>query len=281
LIRGIFKELEAREDVKELTEELEKANIRLKEIDVEKSTFVSIASHQLRTPLTLIKGYAAMLIEGSFGKIENPEVKRIIENILEASERLVNMIEDFLNISRIEQGKMSYKFSRLDLGTLTWSVVNELKAASKSQSEKITVHMDKNTLFPVMGDTLKIRQVLNNLLDNALKYSPKKSPIDILIVKREGKIIFSIKDKGIGISDKAKSKLFQKFSRADVNEKLKTEGRGLGLYVAKQIIAAHGGKIWAESEGNQLGSTFYLEFSEFSPHNSAGVDPSAVQVSTH
>ncbi|MAZ40948.1 hypothetical protein CL654_02430 [bacterium] len=280
LIRGIFKEVEAREDVRELTEELERANIRLKEIDVEKSTFVSIASHQLRTPLTVIKGYAAMLLEGTFGPIENKEAKKVIRNIFDASERLVGMIEDFLNISRIEQGKMSYKFTRIEVATLLWSVVNELKAASPEVGERLKIHIGEGQQYPVIGDALKLRQVINNLIDNAIKYSPKGTDIEVALKKRDHKVYLSVKDHGIGISKEAQEKLFQKYTRTESAEKLRKEGRGLGLYVARQIVRAHGGKIWVESKGEGAGSTFHLELAEFVARHRVEIPETVTEIST-
>ena len=265
LIRGIFREVEIREDVHILTEELKRANIRLKEVDNEKSMFVSIASHQLRTPLTIIKGYASMLLEGSFGAINNPEIKKILHNILDASGRLVGMIEDFLNISSIEQGKMSYKFTQIELAELLRNVLDELKTASPKTERRLHFQTDKERQFKIIGDVSKIRQVINNLIDNALKYSPENSFIELSVKKHNKKILLSIKDNGIGISKETVGKLFQKYSRAETTKKLRTEGRGLGLYVAKQIINAHGGAIWVESGGEGKGSVFYLEFNEFIP----------------
>lgn len=273
LIRGIFQELEARENVQHLLGELEGANTRLRAIDVEKSNFVSIASHQLRTPLTTIKGYASMLIEGSFGPIESPEHKKVIEKIYEASQRLVAMIEDFLDISKIEQGKMDYSFEKMDLRRLLESTIEEVRTTVRDDA-RIILHADKNDSFVMIGDTLKIRQVINNLLDNAIKYSPHGSSIDLFMKKENAHLLLSIHDRGLGIPKKVLPRLFRKYSRSETTQKLHTEGRGLGLYIAKQIVAAHGGKIWAYSKGENKGSVFNIQFKEYVPSKRVEVNQS-------
>lgn len=263
LIRGIFREVESGERVAELTEELTVVNRRLQEIDIEKSDFVSIASHQLRAPLTLIKGYASMFLEGSFGPIEDENKKNIIQKIYDASERLVAMIEDFLDISRIEEGKLSYYFEKVNMSNFLDDVMGEAKQTIREDEYTITVHIEPE-LYTI-ADKLKLRQVVANLLDNAMKYSPKGTSIDIKLTSSLNKILLSIKDSGIGIPKKTVARLFKKFSRGDVFSKLQTEGRGLGLYIARQIMTAHGGKIWLESAGEGMGTTAFLEFQEFVP----------------
>lgn len=258
LIRGIFKEFQAKQHMQQLTKQLTIANKRLQEIDVEKSEFVSIATHQLRTPLTVIKGYASMLLEGSLGPIKNPKHKEIINKIFNASQRLVAMIEDFLNISRIEKGEITYNFKKIDIKKLIKDINEEFSASIEGLKIPIHIYIDENKNFYAIADELKLRQVLTNLLDNALKYSPNNSPIDIGINTESNNIIISVHDNGIGINKDALPKLFKKYSRTEQTVKLHKEGRGLGLYIAKQIIEGHGGEIWAESEGKNQGSTFYV-----------------------
>lgn len=258
LIRGMLKETESRERIEKLAENLSGANKRLLELDVEKSDFVSIASHQLRTPLTVIKGYASMLLEGSFGIINRPTHKEAIDKIYQASQRLVLMIEEFLNISRIEKGDMVYNMARMDFRELVKEVIADLTAALKGEKLEMIFDSPRTEDFYVTGDHLKLRQVVSNIIDNSIKYTPAGGKIEVKLTRdeKEGSIIFSVTDSGVGLTKEAIDKLFQKFSRAKGMSKLHTEGRGLGLYVAKQIVEAHGGNIKAYSPGKDQGSTF-------------------------
>jgi signal transduction histidine kinase len=258
LIRSIIKEIESRERILRLAENLSAANKRLLELDVEKSDFVSIASHQLRTPLTIIKGYSSMLLEGSFGVIEKLSQREAIDKIYQASQRLVLMIEDFLNISRIEKGEMIYNMARVDFRELVKEVISDLSAALKGEKLDVAFESQKDHDFYITGDHLKLRQVVSNIIDNSIKYTPNGGKIEVKLTRdeKEGSIIFSVTDSGVGLTKEAIEKLFQKFSRAKGMSKLHTEGRGLGLYVAKQIVEAHGGNIKAYSSGKDQGSTF-------------------------
>jgi signal transduction histidine kinase len=258
LIRGIIAEIESRERIERLAENLSAANKRLLELDVEKSDFVSIASHQLRTPLTVIKGYASMLLEGTFGVIEKPAHKEAIDKIYQASQRLVLMIEDFLNISRIEKGEMVYNMAQVDFRELVKEVITDLSTTLKGEKLDITFESPQSEDFYITGDHLKLRQVVSNIIDNSMKYTPLGGKINVKLTKdeKQGSIIFSVSDNGVGLTKEALDKLFQKFSRAKGMSKLHTEGRGLGLYVAKQIVEAHGGQIKAYSPGKDQGSTF-------------------------
>jgi signal transduction histidine kinase len=258
LIRGLLAEIESRERIERLAENLSAANKRLLELDVEKSDFVSIASHQLRTPLTVIKGYASMLLEGTFGVIEKPAHKEAIDKIYQASQRLVLMIEDFLNISRIEKGEMVYNMAQVDFRELVKEVITDLSTTLKGEKLDITFESPQSEDFYITGDHLKLRQVVSNIIDNSMKYTPLGGKINVKLTKdeKQGSIIFSVSDNGVGLTKEALDKLFQKFSRAKGMSKLHTEGRGLGLYVAKQIVEAHGGQIKAYSPGKDQGSTF-------------------------
>ncbi len=261
LVREIYREIEARDSVSELPRELSIVNGRLQEIDAEKSDFVSIATHQLRTPLTVVKGYSSMLLEGSFGPLEDENKREVIQKIYNASQRLVVMIEDFLDISRIEEGKMSYFFEKVNVSDFIEEVVDEQRKTIKEEVYKFTSTIEPN--LHIIADKLKLRQVVTNLIDNAMKYSPKGTGISIDLKNEGSKIIVRIKDSGSGIAKDAMPTLFRKFSRGDAFSKLQTEGRGLGLYIAKQIMNAHGGKIWLESEGRDKGTTAVLEMRQF------------------
>src|SRR5690606_34376031 len=228
---------------------------KLEELNKQKTEFVSIASHQLRSPLTAIKGYSSMILEGSYGKV-NGKTKEAIEVIFESSQRLVNIIEDFLNITRIELGKMKYEMDEFDLSKMVSRLVEEYTPNAKKKG--VSLKVETVGKYLAYGDLGKINQVISNMIDNAIKYTMDGSII-VKIKKEGGKILVTVKDSGVGLSEADIAKLFQKFVRAEGAGQVNISGTGLGMFVAKQIIEAHGGKIKAESAGKGKGSTFIME----------------------
>jgi len=259
LIRSVFQEVRTRERVEKLARDLAVANERLKELDQRKSEFVSIASHQLRSPLTAIKGYASMLLEGSFGKLSE-QAWEAVDKVFKSSNRLVDIIEDFLTISRIEQNRLKYEFRTVNLKEVVENIINELKPIVKDKKLDILLKVKDDRDYIITADPGKISQVVGNIIDNAIKYTPKGS-ITLTLSEDFDRhtVLLSITDTGIGMSRQAIDGIFQKFSRAKDAFKVSVKGVGLGLYVASQIVKAHRGRIWAESEGRGKGSTFYVE----------------------
>ncbi|HEY4518741.1 MAG TPA: HAMP domain-containing sensor histidine kinase [Candidatus Paceibacterota bacterium] len=271
LIRGVLREVEQREKIENLAtqlavtnDELKSTNEKLKELDKLKTEFVSMATHQLRSPLTAIKGYASMLLENSFGPVET-KARGAVEIIFQSSQKLVQVIEDFLNITRIDLGTMKYEKIQFDFGALVNNVVTELKPNIEKRGLKFSLEIAPKTNFNLVGDSGKLSQVISNLIDNAIKYTPPLSTsgepgtIRISLDRAKGKVRLTVADNGAGIPAATIPKLFQKFIRADDAGKLNITGTGLGLYVAKQIMEAHNGKIWAESDGTGRGSRFIVE----------------------
>lgn len=258
LIQSVRREVGQREKIEKLAGDLTSANDRLRELDKQKSEFVSFATHQLRAPLTAMKGYTSLILEGEMGTT-NPEVKQAVSRIYDSSVTLTNIVNDYLNISRIELGTMQYSFSILDLKTLADSVIEELRPNIEKKGLSITSKFDSSR-FMIHADQDKLKQVVANLIDNAVKYTPTGT-IEVNIKKDtdKRKVILSVKDSGVGINPEIMPKLFMKFVRAENANKQNIYGTGLGLYVAKQIALAHKGQIWAESPGEGKGSTFFLE----------------------
>lgn len=264
LIKGIYKEVKAREKIENLVEKLEFANLRLKELDQAKSDFVSIASHQLKAPLAAIKGYASMMLEGSFGDVSD-KGRNAANVILQSSQNLISIISDFLDIAHIEQGTMEYEFATFDLNELVKEIVNDFETPLKNSEEKskvIKLMFDYNpqNRIIILADRNKLRQVISNLIDNSIKYTPQ-GHVKISVSKNESNntALVKVEDSGIGIAKEMLPNLFRKFSRIKGTSNLHASGSGLGLYVAKEIINAHKGSIWAESEGENKGSQFYVE----------------------
>ncbi len=263
LVLGVLKEVKIREQIEKLAKELEKANVRLQELDQAKSEFVTIASHQLRAPITVIKGYASMLLDGSFGPMPK-KAKVAADRIFQSSDRLTRLIADFLNLSRIERGKIEYDFQKFDLRNLVKNIFDDFSQINKKRkvSLKFSLEFDENEKFIVRIDQEKVRQSMSNIVDNALKYT-EKGFVKISLYKNPEKnnIIFKVQDSGMGMDKDTLARIFQKFTRAhNGNLSIYVDGTGLGLYVAKEIMKAHGGDIWAESEGMGKGSSFFMEF---------------------
>lgn len=253
LIRSVKKEIKQREILEKLTKQLEKANEKLKKLDAAKSEFISIASHQLRTPLTVIKGYISMLMLGDFGPIAEKE-KEPLEKIYESSERLIQLVENLLNVSRIESGRLQFNFKVMQLEYLVLSVMEELDKKAKDKGLGLVYLKPKKLLSEIKFDEEKLRQVVVNLIDNSIKYTAK-GKVEVGLKQSARAIEFSVSDTGAGIKKDDLPKLFQKFSRG-TGKTAAMEGTGLGLYVARQMVEAHKGKIWAESKGEGMGSRF-------------------------
>jgi len=253
LIRSVKKEVKQREEMEKLTKELEKANEKLKKLDAMKDEFISIASHQLRTPLTVIKGYLSMIMEGDFGRVVVKQ-KEPMEKITESSNRLVQLVENMLNVSRIESGRLKFNFVDIQLENLVKSVVDELEPRAKLKLLRLNYEMPPSPLSKIKIDEEKIRQVVINLIENSIKYTNQGS-VNVSL-KQNGKTMeFSVSDTGAGIKSEDLPKLFQKFSRG-TGSTASVDGTGLGLYVARQMVEAHKGRIWAESKGEGTGSKF-------------------------
>ena len=258
LIRSIRREAKQREELARLTIELERANAELKKIDQRKSEFLSLASHQLRTPLTAIKGYASMLLEGSFGAVSET-LQKPLDTIFKSSDRLVRIIEDFLTISRIEQNRLVYTFATADLRKIVSELAEDFKQAAEARNLAFSFAVTDEGDYRAQIDEGKIVQVISNVIDNALKYTPRGS-VAVTLGMTDGKTArVCVKDTGVGMDEETKKIIFEKFTRAKDANAVSTTGTGLGLYVAHELITAHKGRIWVESGGKGKGSTFCIE----------------------
>lgn len=252
LIRSVRAEIKQKERLQKLTEELRISNEKLKSLDKLKSEFISLASHQLRSPLTAIKGYASMLYEGSFGPMSDKQVEGA-KRIYTSAQGLTNIVEDLLNVTKIEQGGMKYEFIATDLGKLVTDLYAEMKVPAESKHLEFTLDLPRDEIFMISADPVKLKQVFLNLVDNSLKYTQKG--FVRLALKRDGtNIVFTVTDSGMGITPEVKAKLFEKFNRGD--DKTNTGGSGLGLYLAREIARAHKGDVVIDSPGLGQGSTF-------------------------
>lgn len=241
--------------IKKINEELENANLKLTSLDILKSEFISLASHQLRSPLTVIKGYASTLTDGVVGEM-NEKQQEIVRHIYTSAQGLASVVEDFLNVTKIEQGGMKYVFEPTNIQALVENVVNGMKITAEDKGLVFTTSVDIKEDCFVNADTLKLQQVFINLIDNSIKYT-KEGFITIFLTKNENEktVTFTVSDSGVGLSDEMKKKLFTKFGRGEAAV-LNSGGTGLGLYLAYNIVIAHGGEIIVASGGEDRGSTF-------------------------
>jgi len=262
LIRSVVKEVESREKAERLTKDLQIANDRLLELDKQKTEFISFATHQLRAPLTAIKGYISLILEGDLGEI-SAKVKDATSRVYASATTMAVVIDDYLNVSRIELGSMRYNFEALDMKDLVNDVVAELKPNIEMSGLKFSVRAVGEGPWLVSADEDKLKQVISNLIDNSVKYTSQGSMSIALerVPNADGTIPvrFSVTDTGIGIAPAVIPKLFQKFSRADNANKQNIHGTGLGLFIVREIVNAHHGRVWAESDGEGKGSRFYVE----------------------
>ncbi len=241
------------------TSQLTKANKRLKALDETKDDFISMASHQLRTPLSVIKGYVNMVSMGDAGKV-NKQQKEFLDQALDGSESMVRLVSELLNVSRITSGKFSIEASPVNLADLVDAQVKQL--TNMAASKEITLNYQKPENFPsIMLDEDKTKQVIINFIDNAIHYSkPKGAKIDIQLTASD-EIIFKVVDNGIGVPNSEKDHLFTKFYRAKNAKLVRPDGTGVGIYLAKVVINEQGGDLIFESKEGE-GSTFGFKFKQ-------------------
>lgn len=218
-----------------------------------KSEFVSVASHQLRTPLSAIKWETELLLKKFKKGLDKNQIKNI-ENIYAINQRMIHLVSDLLDVARIDQNRLILRKQKFDFSEIAKEVVEEKIPIAKLRNIEIDLNV-KSILPLVIGDAEKIRLVVENLLDNAVKYTNSGGKINIKISKSGKFLTFEIKDTGVGIPEEQIGRVFEKFFRSDNATKYQTEGTGLGLYIAKNIVEQLGGKIWFKSIEN-VGSVF-------------------------
>ena len=227
-----------------------------KEIDKAKTEFVSLASHQLRTPLSTVNWYSEMLLTGDVGEVTT-EQKKYLEEIYNGNQRMVELVNTLLDVSRIELGTLVVESKPTNIVKLTQNVINEQKLQIIEKKIKLSPSFEDNIPL-ITADPKLLRMVIQNLLSNAIKYTPDGGKIRASLSLDEKKnVILKISDTGYGIPANQQDKIFSKLFRADNVIGKDTEGTGLGLYIAKSIVEQVGGKLWFESEENQ-GATFYV-----------------------
>jgi len=238
-----------------------------KEIDQAKSEFVSLASHQLRTPLSTVNWYAEMLLAGDAGKM-NAEQKKYLGEIYDSNNRMIDLVNTLLNVSRIEMGTFKVKPEPIKINEVIESLLSELSVQTSQHKLIIEKKFDKE-IPTINADPSLIRIIIQNILSNAVKYTPDGGNILARVTRRPHDIMIEIKDSGYGIPKKQQDKIFNKMFRAEnVKDKI-TDGNGLGLYSTKAIVEQSGGKIWFESEENK-GTSFFVTIPLSDPKKKIG-----------
>lgn len=255
LTRSVKKEVEQREKLEVVTKELGEANAKLKELDKLKSEFLSFASHQVKAPMAAVKGFASLIYDGTYGAVSD-QVKETAKKIKDSADRMIALVNNILNLRKIEEGRMEYNLEDNDVVKLIKNITDELK--NLAESKHLQLIMEEGPAEAVINmDTEKLRQVFQNLIENAIKYT-ESGTVTVGLEKTAGHLFVRIKDSGRGMSPDLLSRLFERFAR-DGEAAKKIEGTGLGLYIAKQLVLGHKGEIWAESEGEGKGSVFIVK----------------------
>lgn len=250
----VARNLKLFEQLKQANSELEDANLHLQQLDQAKSEFVSIASHQLRTPMTGIRGYLSMLTAGDFGALK-VEHHRILRSLLLESERMIRLINLFLNVSKIEAGRLEIHPQPTDLIPTLELYLHEVKKLADDKKLSLTLVKPAKPLPKALADADKLHEVVINLIDNAIKYTTEGS-VTVSVEAGPADITVTVADTGVGIPPDQVQNLFNKFVRGSGIARIHPDGSGLGLFIAKRIVEGHRGHIWVESAGEGKGSRF-------------------------
>jgi signal transduction histidine kinase len=237
--------------------QLKQTNAKLRQLDESKDEFISMASHQLRTPLTSMKGYVSLVLDGDAGKITDQQ-RKLLEQAFASSQRMVYLIADLLNVSRLRTGKFVIEPSPVNLADLVQDEIAQLHESAAGKS--ISLSYKKPEHFPVLQlDETKIRQVIMNFVDNAIYYTPEGGKISVGVSETPKSVELRVTDTGFGVPKADQHHLFTKFYRAKNAQKARPDGTGLGLFMAQKVVVAQGGAIIfnsREGEGSTFGFTF-------------------------
>jgi signal transduction histidine kinase len=214
---------------------------------------ISMVSHELKTPLTSIKGFAETIIQEDLNKSEIIKFANIIYNEADRLNRLVNSL---LNLSRLESAKVNFNIKKVDIKEIVENVIELMYPKIKNSNIKLNREYEDEVIYEALADEDKTEQIIINLVDNAVKYTPKEGTITIGIKNKETEVLVYVKDTGIGIPENEKHKIFEKFYRTTISSSI-SQGVGLGLVITKYLVEGQGGKIWFESQEN-VGTTFYF-----------------------
>ncbi len=251
LVRSVLREVQLRKS-------LQHAYADLKQLDTAKSEFISVASHQLRTPLSAIKGYVSMMRKGDYGDV-SPDMAEALAVLHESNERLVVLVNNMLNISRIESGRLQFKPRAMAIEPIIANMVNELTPEANGAGVRLIYRKPSAPAREIFADPGLVHEILINLVDNGIKYTQRGGKVVVSLRPAERFLRTEIKDSGIGVVPETIPALFKKFSRGQSGAKMHTNGAGLGLYIVKELVNLHKGQVGVTSAGSGKGSTFWFE----------------------
>jgi len=236
------------------------------EIDRLKSEFVATVSHELRTPMTSIKGYAEVLLMGAAGQL-NDQQTHFLEIVKTNTERLAILVNDLLDISRIEAGRVSLSTQPMDMSHLVDEAVADIILRCEKEHKPMTIRKEASPDTPrAFGDPERVRQIIDNLLENAFSYTPEGGEIVLRLSSKNGEVQIDVQDNGIGIAPSEQARIFERFYRGENPLVLATSGTGLGLSIVQRLVDMHNGRIWLASTGIAgEGSTFSFTLPVYSP----------------
>jgi signal transduction histidine kinase len=236
--------------------QLSGANEKLTQLDQMKSEIISIVAHQLRTPLSAIKWTLKILIDEDVGKI-NPEQRELLEKGFESNERMIGLVNDVLAVDRLESGKLKYEFVPVQFEEIVQDMIHNLLPLATQNNIRVEFSSPEQLLPKIKIDPDKMHDVLQNLIDNAIKYTKSGGVVAVGVAMDGNLLHFWVKDNGIGIPEEEKEKIFSRFFRAGNAVRTKTDGSGLGLFIAQSVVKRHGGEVWFESVVD-VGTTFHV-----------------------
>lgn len=235
-------------------ENLESENKKLQEIVDFKSDLISMMAHQLRTSLSASKWVLKMFVDGELGEVTN-EQKVFLKKTYDNNEKMISLVSEMIDINKEDSIEIVYNFIEKDLNEIVEDVANDFTGEAKER--KVTISYTSGAPVIIKCDSEKIRTAIQGLIENAIKYNKENGSIFIKTENKENEVVISVKDTGIGITEKEKESIFDKFFRAVNAKKKENVGSGLGLFAVKRIVEKHNGKIWFESKEGE-GSTFFI-----------------------
>ncbi len=253
----------------EMVGRIKDAQERQEEISRLKSEFITVAAHQLRTPLSIVKWAYTAVLEGDFGPIAEGQ-RTILGKAAIANESMIKLVHNLLDAARIEEGRFGFKFERVDFGAFLKKLYEEKKLLAEKKGVVLTIDIHPKDILYLNADPEKLSIAVGNIIDNAVRYTASGGSVGISLDAEEAFAVIKIQDTGIGIAPEDKTRLFTKFYRGSNVMHLETEGTGLGLFITKNIVVSHGGEVWFNSEHTK-GTTFFIklprEASSKSPTN--------------
>ncbi len=239
-----------------LYKQVDSLNNSLKGLIKERENLVHLVTHKVKGSFTRSKYIFAGILDGTFGEI-SPEIKKIAEQGLESDNMGIETVDLVLSVANMQKGIVKYEMKEIDFKNIVEKTIEEKKISAETKGLRIETNIPEKA-YTISGDAFWLKEVVNNLIENSIKYT-KEGEITVGLEKKDGKVVLTVKDTGFGISDEDKKNLFTEGGRGKDSVKVNVDSTGYGLYSVKLIVEAHGGRVWAESDGIGKGSTFSVE----------------------